>query len=339
MSKPTDRAFGQVFLEVLGSDENRAALTEWLRKPHSTDSFTRRVSSAELSSTGILVKAWDALWAMQLAGVVQERIPVANMSAASGTSQVPDTPGVELWELVQRQYEFSSLPVDLLRKSRRWWKRFDLDAMIEDRIYADYRDVLEKERIALVESAREIQGNCDSLRRQLHECAEIAKPCAEPELVAIGEQLNVICGALTQTSDTCGAFLQVLEDQKFRVCFHEEVRSLHADVQDAWGTWSRRVRNPLLYALVALAIVIVILHPLFGLLTGSSTALPLLLLLPVAAFMSKYYLGLKRSRQLIDDVVARVAVFNPEPMKKRSEKLNSPSPAQIDGPSPGSELV
>lgn len=303
----------QEFQKVLESAELRATFVQWLRRQWERDAqlandvSTESRGSVEPVEVVELINAWNAYWDPHLASVIQEQLPGL---------QVRDTPGIELWELAANRYEFSSFSVDLLRKSRRWWKKFDLDAMIEDRIYADYREALEKERSALVESAREIQGYCNQLISQVEACLRVVTPREEGELQGIGKALNKIIEALNRTHETSGAILQVLEDQKFRVCFYEAIRSLHAHVQDSWGTWSRRVRTPAFYALYAL-VGVAIVHPIFGFLTGSPAALPLLLLFPLAVFLCMYYLGLAACRQLIDMVVARVAVFNPEPDKSR----------------------
>ena len=281
-----------------------------------------------------LEDGWEKYWDKRLSSLVQEQIPNpadSNDKGAAGQvvfAPVRDTPGVELRELAVNRYRFSPLPVNLLRKSRRWWKKLDLEAMIEDRLYADYRDSLDKESTALVDAALDAKRDCTEAIEKIDKIKMALATQNGTGFNDLRLSFEDLGQALEGTLEICESILRVFPDQKFRVAFYETVRSLHADIQHAWGTWSRRVREPLYLALAILVFAAVILHPLIGFLSGARSALPLLMLLPAAVFLSTYYAGRAKCQKMIDAVVARVAVFNPEPDESRRAAFN---PACVDG--------
>jgi hypothetical protein len=255
-------------------------------------------------------REWHGAWVDHLALIVEE------YQDTPGT--LVDTPGVEFWELATAKYSYEACPQAALRKMRRLFRRFRIESFVENRSYADYRNVVEQELREVDEESRSTRLQIADATHTLESLLTHLKPYLDRATVEnASEQVRGMLKALETARVQILAIDNVLQDKRFQAHLFELLRKLHEEVQERWGTWPRRLNTPLVWML-AFFLIAAGLYALTGAATGSQILLPAAALLPLCAFAIVYYSGRNSVLKLIEECVRHLAVYDPEPPRRKS---------------------
>ena len=221
--------------------------------------------------------AWRDFWERHVSQLIREgqSEDPSQVADANGQDKVNqrfelDSPGVDLYELALAQYDYQPYPYGLIRAMRRVFARFNIEAFVEDRTFADYRNHLDQEWAALYEEARDFTTRAHGAREVLEAMDKRLQDCgAQPQKTEEASSDNVrqqIEKMLYAIQDAEAQIEQVarLHDSGYTARIFEKLRELHTEVQSAWGTWARQVREPAIRSLnwvvPSLAIYVLLAH-------------------------------------------------------------------------------
>ncbi len=191
----------------------------------------------------------------------------------------------------------------LQRQARRLYRSLELEPMLEERTFGDYRLTLEQRIEALrSEASSAMEGATIALESIAH---------LESVFGSQVQSLNELKRVLEVAQSQCKEIETSVGEPQFKGILADAFRSRWLSVTDQFGTWQRRLQ-PALVNFTAFGALALVCYMILVLWLPASLLINALALVPVAAAVSRYYMTRHNLRAAIDSDRDLISPLDPD---------------------------